>query len=639
VLWGKRGLLKPGYFSDDGRIGDGLSNGGDLILWRTPLDSSVVSTWRYEGSLAGVSWVNDGFGGWVQHNEPPAVDGFSPGIERNVLVGLNTQIETPRLTVGDSTKVIVTGNLSNGTEVNFSTTVAWQIDSGRVTIQSGVLTARSEGVAHIQPTWGGVLGETVEVLVAPALVEPNEVDGGGLESSGREDLEEMSPLNDSGSDATGLQNEPNTSKNHAPKFRAQPDSVAVSGLKYIYTPDVFDPDGDPVQLSGVQVPSWLHYSEGRFEGRAPIGAGNMDRFSVSASDGQDATVQTADLRVIDFAEIAAQLTQAPLFEEAEYSIALAFSEQYELQIDGNWEWRRQNNTLILKTDGEGSFPMGIALSSHKESVVKGFEIEVIQRPDLTLTGAVLVPQADHNGDGDADLLADQMLFVQNTGQSDVDLSGWHIGEIGKKDVQIPEGIVLQKGELMRVFGFKSPPLGLHNVSAGGRIGDGLGPGDVVVLVTANRRDTLVLERLPDFPDGKLIQKLDGEWSTELVFEDLEQGETRRQVAVGEVGSISDTTTTVGGEPLQVPVFAPRPNPFNSHTEFGFYSEGGATEVTVYSVLGQPVRQLVNRALSVGYYSRIWDGRDNAGNPVGTGVYLIHFQIGLSTYTHRVALLR
>lgn len=69
-----------------------------------------------------------------------------------------------------------------------------------------------------------------------------------------------------------------------------------------------------------------------------------------------------------------------------------------------------------------------------------------------------------------------------------------------------------------------------------------------------------------------------------------------------------------------------PNPFNpeTHIKFTVASESQSVSevrLTVYDVLGHRVRELVNGYMAPGEYVRTWDGRDDNGSQVASGVYL------------------
>lgn len=65
-----------------------------------------------------------------------------------------------------------------------------------------------------------------------------------------------------------------------------------------------------------------------------------------------------------------------------------------------------------------------------------------------------------------------------------------------------------------------------------------------------------------------------------------------------------------------------PNPFNSSTtiEFDLPIEA-VVSADIYNILGQRVRSLENNTRSPGRYRLMWDGHDDAGDTVASGVYL------------------
>ena len=65
-----------------------------------------------------------------------------------------------------------------------------------------------------------------------------------------------------------------------------------------------------------------------------------------------------------------------------------------------------------------------------------------------------------------------------------------------------------------------------------------------------------------------------------------------------------------------------PNPFNPSTTIGFTLPTAAVvRLEVFNMLGQRVVTLINEERVAGEYQEIWDGRDEHGETVGSGVYL------------------
>jgi hypothetical protein len=66
-----------------------------------------------------------------------------------------------------------------------------------------------------------------------------------------------------------------------------------------------------------------------------------------------------------------------------------------------------------------------------------------------------------------------------------------------------------------------------------------------------------------------------------------------------------------------------PNPFNAGTiiPVGVPANAGAFEVSIYNFQGQKIRSLFNETAAPGRIQLFWDGKDHAGKPLASGVYL------------------
>ncbi len=83
-----------------------------------------------------------------------------------------------------------------------------------------------------------------------------------------------------------------------------------------------------------------------------------------------------------------------------------------------------------------------------------------------------------------------------------------------------------------------------------------------------------------------------------------------------------------------------PNPFNPVTSIAFELPAAKdVHLTVYNMLGQNIRTLVNDHREAGRYSVLWDGRDDSGRMVGSGVYFYQIQAGTFTQTAKMVLLK
>ena len=83
-----------------------------------------------------------------------------------------------------------------------------------------------------------------------------------------------------------------------------------------------------------------------------------------------------------------------------------------------------------------------------------------------------------------------------------------------------------------------------------------------------------------------------------------------------------------------------PNPFNPSTTIEFtLPDAGFTEMTIYNTAGQKVRDLVSHSLTAGKHSIVWDGRDNKGLSVSSGIYISRLRRGDNTVSRRMTLLK
>ena len=106
----------------------------------------------------------------------------------------------------------------------------------------------------------------------------------------------------------------------------------------------------------------------------------------------------------------------------------------------------------------------------------------------------------------------------------------------------------------------------------------------------------------------------------------------------------DAFTSVPRQPEAVPIayalHQNYPNPFNPSTEIHFdLARAGRVELKVFNVLGQEVATLVDDFRSAGLYHVNWDGRNAAGESVGTGMYVYRIRSGDFTATKKMMLLR
>ena len=82
-----------------------------------------------------------------------------------------------------------------------------------------------------------------------------------------------------------------------------------------------------------------------------------------------------------------------------------------------------------------------------------------------------------------------------------------------------------------------------------------------------------------------------------------------------------------------------PNPFNATTMIDFNTAGGKTRLEIYDLTGALVKTLVDGNIKAGNYSIVWDGANNSGNIVASGIYFYRLSVPDGQRIMRMTLLK
>jgi len=111
----------------------------------------------------------------------------------------------------------------------------------------------------------------------------------------------------------------------------------------------------------------------------------------------------------------------------------------------------------------------------------------------------------------------------------------------------------------------------------------------------------------------------------------------RDVLLEQLTSQSDPGDAL---PTDFALYQNYPNPFNAGTMIGFaLSEPSRVSLTVYNMMGQRVATLVDQTMPAGVYNVHWDGRDDGGSEVASGVYLYRIDTDINSVSKRMLLLK
>ncbi|MGB2696781.1 MAG: T9SS type A sorting domain-containing protein, partial [Candidatus Zixiibacteriota bacterium] len=83
-----------------------------------------------------------------------------------------------------------------------------------------------------------------------------------------------------------------------------------------------------------------------------------------------------------------------------------------------------------------------------------------------------------------------------------------------------------------------------------------------------------------------------------------------------------------------------PNPFNPSTKIEFsMSEGAQVRLGIYDITGRRVKKLLDEALPSGHWSIVWNGEDDKGMEVASGVYFYRLKTYQYTQTRKMVIVR
>ena len=247
---------------------------------------------------------------------------------------------------------------------------------------------------------------------------------------------------------------------------------------------------------------------------------------------------------------------------------------------------------------------------------------------------------DLDGDGAVELVGspEQNLSSDfNTGITYHGLVLWRVdasGGVERHDLLGPQ--------VMVTYGFG------NEVLASDLNGDGLldlavvdanvATGPALVVLVSQRDGVPVVEGrypLPGVGSEVLAGDVNGDGATDLVVlgRSVEGGDGGAFVFLNQgVPAATAIAAETASTPTAFALGANYPNPFNPATTIpvSVATGTGDVDLTIYNVLGQPVRQVWNGPLAAGEHRLAWDGRDAQGQSVAAGVYLVRLHQGDQT---------
>lgn len=111
------------------------------------------------------------------------------------------------------------------------------------------------------------------------------------------------------------------------------------------------------------------------------------------------------------------------------------------------------------------------------------------------------------------------------------------------------------------------------------------------------------------------------------------------INISEVTAVGEKVD-LSAVPRTFALYQSYPNPFNVQTRIGYaLPKACKVDLTIYNVLGQKVKTLVDEPQGAGRYTVGWDGTDEGGRSVAGGMYGIRLEAGEAVAVRKALLLR
>jgi hypothetical protein len=105
-------------------------------------------------------------------------------------------------------------------------------------------------------------------------------------------------------------------------------------------------------------------------------------------------------------------------------------------------------------------------------------------------------------------------------------------------------------------------------------------------------------------------------------------------------SIGDPLNRSDVPDLPLTLYQNFPNPFNPSTTFRYFlPEKCHVILDVFDIRGQKVASVVNTEQDIGAHSIVWDGRNDQGTAIKSGVYVYHLQTSIATFSRKLIIVR
>jgi hypothetical protein len=132
--------------------------------------------------------------------------------------------------------------------------------------------------------------------------------------------------------------------------------------------------------------------------------------------------------------------------------------------------------------------------------------------------------------------------------------------------------------------------------------------------------------------GNLILEIEQTWTGASWLDGV------RHVYVYVIAGIFDDESS--GVPVDYGLLHNYPNPFNANTVIEYsLAHDGHVDIVISNILGQTVRTLAEGHQPAGRYTMAWDGHDEHGNTVASGIYFLRVRTADISQVRKMVLLK
>ena len=351
------------------------------------------------------------------------------------------------------------------------------------------------------------------------------------------------------------------------------------------------------------------------------------------------------------------------------------------------------NGLKILSDWSGDEISGVnplTISMRSSKVIMANFIDAFQQPVSIIINEINADPSndpilgDANGDGDRHPQQDEFVELVNIGPEPVDLSGWMVGDDERISFTFPDGVVLQPGYFVTIFGGGNPSNvpGFNVNPMNSRVfvsdipdtlGNGIAnAGETVIVISADSSYAMCFnygsrygqgppvkgfnaniyynmridastpggsnQSMTRYPDGN-IDVLDN-YVLHLEVNDSKESSANLTVDGQESIQVSAIDHDISELPKSFKLYSNFPNPFNPATTIKFaIPKHTMVNLTIYNMLGQKVAELMNKECSAGIYEAQWNGRNSDGETAPTGIYLYSIKADGFRKTYKMILMK